>query len=145
MFIKTRGEGFGEEVKRRILLGTFALSSGYYDAYYLKAQKARTIIKDDFNRIFENFDVIATPTTPSVAFKLGEKIQNPMDMYLSDISTISVNMAGLPALSQPCGFSDNKPVGIQWISKAFDEQTMFNAAYAYESLTDYHTQLPELS
>jgi aspartyl-tRNA(Asn)/glutamyl-tRNA(Gln) amidotransferase subunit A len=141
----SRAEGFGSEVKRRIMLGTYALSAGYYDAYYLKAQRVRTLIRKDFDRAFEACDVIVTPTTPTTAFKIGEKIQDPLQMYLSDIYTISVNLAGLPALSLPCGFdSEGLPIGMQIVGKHFDESTILGAAYAYEQSTDCHKRKPDL-
>ncbi|MDQ6978109.1 MAG: amidase family protein, partial [Ghiorsea sp.] len=142
MYARSRDEGFGEEVKRRILTGTFALSSGYYDAYYLKAQKVRTLISQDFKEAFEQVDVIATPTSPVPAFKTGEKTDDPLTMYLSDIFTIAVNLAGLPGLSQPCGFADNLPVGLQWIAPAWQEDKILAAASAYENATDWHTKSP---
>lgn len=132
----SRDEGFGHEVKRRIMLGTYALSSGYYDAYYLKAQKVRTLIKQDFDRAFEKVDVIATPTAPTAAFKAGEKADDPLQMYLSDVFTISCNLAGLPGMSVPCGFtSDNLPIGLQLLGKPFDEETLFATANAFEKAT----------
>lgn len=134
MYRKTRAEGFGPEVKRRIMLGTYALSAGYYDAYYLKAQKVRTLIKRDFDAVFSKFDVIAGPTSPTVAFKLGAKVDDPLAMYLSDIFTIPVNLAGLPGISVPCGFSDGLPVGLQLIGKAFDEATLLRVAFAVEQV-----------
>ena len=141
----TRADGFGPEVKRRIMLGTYALSAGYYDAYYLKAQRVRTLIKRDFDKAFETCDVIVTPTTPTTAFRIGEKIQDPLQMYLSDIYTISVNLAGLPALSLPCGFdSEGLPIGMQIIGKHFDESTVLGTAYAYEQSTDWHKRKPDL-
>jgi len=143
MYTRSRDEGFGSEVKRRILTGAFALSSGYYDAYYLKAQQVRTLIQQDFIKAFEQVDIIATPTSPVTAFKLGEKTDDPLTMYLSDIFTIAVNLAGLPGLSQPCGFADNMPVGLQWIAPAWQEDTLLGAASAYESATDWTTQTPE--
>src|SRR5699024_133907 len=133
MFKLSRSEGFGEEVKRRIMLGTFALSSGYYDAYYKKAQKVRTLIKNDFDKIFENYDVVIGPTTPTPAFKIGEKVDDPLTMYANDILTIPVNLAGVPGISVPCGFSeDGLPIGLQIIGNAFDEGTVYRAAHAYE-------------
>ncbi|MEO2069445.1 MAG: Asp-tRNA(Asn)/Glu-tRNA(Gln) amidotransferase subunit GatA [Desulfurobacteriaceae bacterium] len=133
MFCKTRAEGFGDEVKRRIMIGTYTLSAGYYDAYYLKAQKVRTLIYQDFEKAFEKVDVIATPVSPTTAFKLGEKTSDPLKMYLSDIFTIAVNLAGLPAISIPCGFdSKNLPIGFQLIGKAFDETTILNVANVLE-------------
>jgi aspartyl-tRNA(Asn)/glutamyl-tRNA(Gln) amidotransferase subunit A len=140
MYARSRDEGFGPEVKRRILTGTFALSSGYYDAYYLKAQKVRTLISQDFKDAFEKVDVIATPTSPIPAFKSGEKTEDPLTMYLSDIFTIAVNLAGLPGLSQPCGFAQDLPVGLQWIAPAWQEDKILAAASAYENATDWHNQ-----
>jgi len=142
MYARSRDEGFGAEVKRRILTGTFALSSGYYDAYYLKAQKVRTLISQDFKDAFEKVDVIATPTSPIPAFKSGEKTEDPLTMYLSDIFTIAVNLAGLPGLSQPCGFAQDLPVGLQWIAPAWQEDKILAAAAAYEHATDWHTKSP---
>ncbi|MDK2820760.1 MAG: aspartyl-tRNA(Asn)/glutamyl-tRNA(Gln) amidotransferase subunit [Clostridia bacterium] len=144
MYMNTRSEGFGPEVKRRIMLGTYALSSGYYDAYYLKALKVRTLIRKDFDEAFKRYDVLATPTSPTVAFKLGEKAGDPLAMYLSDLCTIPINMAGLPAISLPCGFSQGLPIGLQLIGKPFDETTLLQAAYAFEQNTDYHRQRPDL-
>lgn len=138
MYYDTRREGFGPEVKRRIMIGTYALSSGYYDAYYLKAQKVRTLIARDFEKAFSKFDVIVSPTTPSVAFKIGEKASDPISMYLSDIATIPVNLAGIPAISIPCGFSNDLPVGLQIMGKAFDEETILKVAYTYEQNTEWH-------
>lgn len=133
MYHLSKSQGFGPEVQRRIMLGTYVLSSGYYDAYYLKAQKVRALIQQDFNQAFEKCDVIATPTSPTAAFKIGEKMDDPLQMYLSDIYTISVNLAGLPGLSMPCGLTvDGLPVGLQFIGKAFDEATILRAAHAYE-------------
>ncbi|OGL45088.1 MAG: aspartyl/glutamyl-tRNA amidotransferase subunit A [Candidatus Schekmanbacteria bacterium RBG_16_38_11] len=145
MYCKTRSHGFGAEVKRRIMLGTYVLSSGYYDAYYRKAQKVRTLIKEDFDKAFEKVDVIATPTAPTTAFKIGEKADDPLQMYLSDIFTISVNLGGVPAISIPCGFDrEGLPVGFQLIGKHFDEGTILNVAYCYEKATDWHKRKPEL-
>lgn len=143
MYTRSRDEGFGTEVKRRILTGAFALSSGYYDAYYLKAQQVRTMIQQDFISAFENVDIIATPTSPITAFKLGEKTDDPLTMYLSDIYTIAVNLAGLPGLSQPCGFSADLPVGLQWIAPAWREDVLLGAASAYEGATDWHNKTPQ--
>lgn len=144
MYMDSRAQGFGPEVKRRIMLGTYALSSGYYDAYYLKAQKVRTLIKRDFEDAFKDVDVIATPTSPEPAFRLGEKTADPIKMYLSDIFTISVNLAGVPAMSIPCGFTSAKlPVGLQLIGRHFDEETIIKAAHAYERSTDWHTKRAE--
>ncbi|MDH5761647.1 MAG: Asp-tRNA(Asn)/Glu-tRNA(Gln) amidotransferase subunit GatA [Nitrospinota bacterium] len=145
MYTNTREEGFGEEVKRRILLGTFVLSSGYYDAYYLKGQKARTLIKQDFEEAFKKCDVMAGPIAPATAFKLGEKLDDPLQMYLSDIFTISANLAGIPAMSIPCGqSSDNLPIGLQLMGKHFDEATLLNVAHQYQTTTDHHLKHPEL-
>lgn len=144
LYKETRSQGFGPEVKRRIMLGTFALSSGYYDAYYEKAQKVRTLIKQDFERIFEHYDVIIGPSAPTPAFKIGEKIDDPLTVYLEDYCTIPVNLAGLPAISVPCGFADGLPVGLQIIGKAFDESTVLRVAHAYEQQTDHHRQRPTL-
>ncbi len=139
----TRDEGFGAEVKRRIMLGTYALSAGYYDAYYLKAQRVRTLIKGDFDEAFKRCDAIVTPTAPTTAFKLGEKTQDPLQMYLSDIYTISINLAGVPAISLPCGFDqDAMPVGMQVIGKHFDEATILRVAHAYEQATEWHKKRP---
>ncbi|MFZ5627306.1 MAG: Asp-tRNA(Asn)/Glu-tRNA(Gln) amidotransferase subunit GatA [Bacillota bacterium] len=132
MYKKTRSQGFGPEVKRRIMLGTYALSSGYYDAYYLKALKVRTLIKQDFDQAFARFDVLLSPTTPTVAFKFGEKAADPISMYLSDIFTMSSNLAGIPAISIPVGLTDGLPVGVQFMGKAFDEATLFRVSYAVE-------------
>jgi aspartyl-tRNA(Asn)/glutamyl-tRNA(Gln) amidotransferase subunit A len=142
MYTRSRDEGFGAEVKRRILTGAFTLSSGYYDAYYLKAQKVRTLIQQDFTKAFEQVDVIATPTSPVPAFKLGEKTDDPLTMYLSDVFTIAVNLAGLPGLSQPCGFAEKLPVGLQWIAPAWQEDRLLSAAAAYEAATPWHQQFP---
>ncbi|EMT44782.1 Asp-tRNA(Asn)/Glu-tRNA(Gln) amidotransferase subunit GatA [Anoxybacillus flavithermus] len=144
MYKQTRSEGFGNEVKRRIMLGTFALSSGYYDAYYKKAQKVRTLIKQDFENVFEKYDVIIGPTTPTPAFKIGEKTSDPLTMYANDILTIPVNLAGVPGISIPCGFVDGLPVGLQIIGKHFDESTIYRVAHAFEQATDYHKQKPTL-
>jgi aspartyl-tRNA(Asn)/glutamyl-tRNA(Gln) amidotransferase subunit A len=141
----SRDEGFGAEVKRRIMLGTYVLSAGYYDAYYLKAQRVRTLIKRDFDEAFKSCDVIATLTAPTTAFKIGEKTQDPLQMYLSDIFTISVNLAGLPALSLPCGFdADGMPIGLQLIGKPFDESTILRTAYHYEQATEWHSKKPRM-
>jgi aspartyl-tRNA(Asn)/glutamyl-tRNA(Gln) amidotransferase subunit A len=142
---KTRGEGFGPEVKRRIMLGTYALSAGYYDAYYGKAQKARTLVARDFENAFKEVDIIAGPTAPTPAFKIGEKSQDPLQMYMSDIYTISSNLAGIPALSVPCGFSPDKlPIGLQLMGRAFEEETVLRAAYAYEQNTVWHKEYPNV-
>jgi aspartyl-tRNA(Asn)/glutamyl-tRNA(Gln) amidotransferase subunit A len=144
MYSRTRAEGFGHEVKHRIMLGTYALSAGYYDAYYLKALKVRTLIKRDFEKAFETFDVLVTPTAPTVAFQIGEKADDPLQMKLADICTIPINLAGICALSLPCGFSEGLPIGLQIIGRAFDEETVLRAAHAYEQATDWHTRWPEL-
>ncbi|MCP1095064.1 Asp-tRNA(Asn)/Glu-tRNA(Gln) amidotransferase subunit GatA [Bacillaceae bacterium OS4b] len=145
MYKQTRAEGFGDEVKRRIMLGTFSLSSGYYDAYYKKAQKVRTLIKKDFEDVFEKYDVIVGPTTPTPAFKIGAKVDDPLTMYANDILTIPVNLAGVPGISVPCGFAANGlPLGLQMIGKHFDESTIYRAAHAFEQATDFHKQFPKL-
>lgn len=143
MYTRSRDEGFGSEVKRRILTGAFALSSGYYDAYYLKAQQVRTLIQQDFIKAFEQVDVIATPTSPVTAFRLGEKTDDPLTMYLSDIFTIALNLAGLPGLSQPCGMADGLPVGLQWIAPAWREDLLLSTAAAYEAATEWGTLVPQ--
>jgi len=142
MYTRSRDEGFSAEVKRRILTGTFALSAGYYDAYYKKAQQVRTLIRQDFLDAFGQVDAIATPTSPVPAFHIGEKTDDPLTMYLSDIFTIALNLAGLPGLSQPCGFTDGLPVGLQWIAPAWREDVLLSAASAYESVTDWHAKTP---
>jgi aspartyl-tRNA(Asn)/glutamyl-tRNA(Gln) amidotransferase subunit A len=144
LFNKTRAEGFGSEVKARIMLGTYALSAGYYDAYYVKAQKVRTLIKQDFDRAFEQFDVLLSPTTPTPAFRLGEKSGDPMTMYLSDVCTVPINLAGIPALSIPAGFADGLPVGMQLMGKPFDEGTLYRVAHTFEQNTPFHTSKPSL-
>jgi len=145
MYRKTRSQGFGPEVKRRIMLGTYALSAGYYDAYYKKGQQVRTLIKRDFDEAFKQVDVIATPTAPTAAFKLGEKSSDPLQMYLSDIFTISVNLAGIPGISIPCGFTKNAlPIGLQLLGRNFDEESVIHAAYAYEQATEWHTKRAKL-
>lgn len=145
MYMQSRDQGFGPEVKRRIMLGTYALSSGYYDAYYKKGQQARTLIKQDFDEAYKLVDVIATPTAPTAAFKLGEKSSDPLQMYLSDIFTISVNLAGIPGISLPCGFTKNNlPIGLQILGKHFDEETVLHTAYAYEQATEWHTKRAKL-
>jgi aspartyl-tRNA(Asn)/glutamyl-tRNA(Gln) amidotransferase subunit A len=145
LYMKSRSQGFGPEVKRRIMLGTYALSAGYYDAYYKKGQQARTLIKRDFDLAFESCDVIATPTAPTAAFKIGEKTTDPLQMYLSDIFTISVNLAGIPGISIPCGFTSmNLPIGLQLLGKHFDEEAILHAAFAYEQATDWHTRRAKL-
>jgi aspartyl-tRNA(Asn)/glutamyl-tRNA(Gln) amidotransferase subunit A len=142
---KTRQFGFGPEVKRRIMLGTYALSAGYYDAYYLKAQKVRTLIKQEFEQAFEKYDALVTPTSPTVPFKLGEKLEDPMQMYLSDVCTLPINIAGIPAISIPAGFADNLPIGMQVMGKPFSEETLLRIAFAYEQATDWHKRKPPLS
>ncbi|MBE9129591.1 MULTISPECIES: Asp-tRNA(Asn)/Glu-tRNA(Gln) amidotransferase subunit GatA [unclassified Coleofasciculus] len=145
MYTKTRAAGFGAEVKRRIMLGTYALSAGYYDAYYLKAQKVRTLIKQDFDAAFEKVDVLLCPTAPTTAFKAGEKTADPLSMYLGDLMTIPVNLAGLPGMSVPCGFDNQRlPIGIQLIGKVLREDQLFQVAYAYEQSTDWHLKKPPL-
>ncbi|MBN8562505.1 MAG: Asp-tRNA(Asn)/Glu-tRNA(Gln) amidotransferase subunit GatA [Leptolyngbya sp. UWPOB_LEPTO1] len=145
MYTKTRSEGFGAEVKRRIMIGTYALSAGYYDAYYLKAQKVRTLIKQDFEKAFEEVDVLVSPTAPTTAFKLGDKSQDPLSMYLIDLMTIPVNLAGLPGMSVPCGFdSQGLPIGLQIVGNVLREDQVFQVAYAYEQATDWHTRSPKL-
>ena len=145
MYTNTRATGFGAEVKRRIMLGTYALSAGYYDAYYLKAQKVRTLIKQDFDRAFEEVDVLVCPTSPSTAFKAGEKTDDPLEMYLSDLMTIPVNLAGLPGMSIPCGFdSQGLPIGLQLVSNVLREDVLFHTAHAYEQATQWHQKQPKL-
>jgi aspartyl-tRNA(Asn)/glutamyl-tRNA(Gln) amidotransferase subunit A len=145
MYMNTRAQGFGTEVKRRIMLGTYALSSGYYEAYYKKAQQVRTLIKKDFEEAFREVEVIVTPTSPTAAFKIGEKTADPLQMYLSDIFTISVNLAGVPGISVPCGFtSNNLPIGLQIIGRHFDEENILKVAYAYEQSTEWHRRKPDL-
>jgi len=145
MYTKSRSQGFGPEVKRRIMLGTYALSAGYYDAYYKKGQQARTLIKRDFEEAFRRADIIATPTAPTAAFKIGEKSSDPLQMYLSDIFTISVNLAGIPGISIPCGFTaGGLPVGLQLLGRHFDEASILRAAYAYEQATDWHKKRAKL-
>jgi aspartyl-tRNA(Asn)/glutamyl-tRNA(Gln) amidotransferase subunit A len=142
LYVRSRGEGFGAEVKRRIMVGTYALSAGYYDAYYLKAQQVRRLIRDDFVTALKEVDMIMGPTSPSTAFRLGEKADDPVTMYLSDIYTIAVNLAGLPGMSVPAGFVDGLPVGLQIIGNYFEEGRMLNAAHQYQLATDWHTRLP---
>ncbi len=141
---KTRQYGFGAEVKRRIMLGTYALSAGYYDAYYLKAQKVRTLIRQEFDQAFDKFDALVTPTSPTVPFKIGEKIDDPLQMYLSDVCTLPINIAGLPAISIPAGFADGLPIGMQIIGKPFAEETILKIAYAYEQATEWHKRKPKI-
>jgi aspartyl-tRNA(Asn)/glutamyl-tRNA(Gln) amidotransferase subunit A len=141
---KTRQYGFGPEVKRRIMLGTYALSSGYYDAYYLKAQKVRTLIRQEFDQAFESYDALITPTSPTVPFKIGEKVNDPVQMYLSDVCTLPINIAGLPALSIPAGFASGLPIGMQIIGKPFSEGTLFKIGSAFQKATDWHLQKPQI-
>ncbi len=143
LYTRSRGEGFGAEVKRRIMTGTYTLSAGFYDAYYLKAQKVRRVIADDFRQAFGDVDLIVGPTTPETAFKLGEKANDPIGMYLSDIYTIAVNLTGLPGMSIPCGFSQGLPVGLHLIGNVFDEARLLNVAHQYQRHTDWHRQIPE--
>jgi aspartyl-tRNA(Asn)/glutamyl-tRNA(Gln) amidotransferase subunit A len=141
---QTRERGFGMEVKRRIMLGAYALSSGYYDAYYLKAQQVRTLIRQDFARVFQDVDALVTPTSPVVAFPKGEKVNDPVQMYLIDVCTLPVNIAGLPGISVPCGFSEGLPVGMQLIGPHLSEASLLNIAYAYEQTTEWHEARPSL-
>jgi aspartyl-tRNA(Asn)/glutamyl-tRNA(Gln) amidotransferase subunit A len=145
IYLQTRQAGFGDEVKRRIMLGAYALSAGYYDAYYLKAQKVRTLLRQDFENALSQVDVLLAPTCPTTAFKLGEKTSDPLEMYLSDIYVVATNPAGVPALALPCGFSNNMPVGMQLIGKHLDEQTLFQVGHAYQQVTDCHKQNPVIS
>ena len=144
VYLKSRSEGFGDEAKRRIMLGTYALSAGYYEAYYLKAKKVQAKIKEDFDKVFEKVDCLITPTSPTPAFKIGEKIEDPLTMYLSDVFTVPINIAGLPAISIPCGFAQNLPVGLQIIGKQFDEEKIFNIAQIYQENTNWHKEKPNL-
>lgn len=144
VYLKSRAEGFGDEVKRRIMLGTYALSAGYYEAYYLKARKVQSLVKKDFDKAFLKYDLLATPSSPTVAFKIGEKIEDPLTMYLSDICTVPINPAGLPAISIPCGFVNGLPVGLQLIGRHFDEEAILNAAKIYEENTPWHKQKPKI-
>lgn len=143
MYKRTRGEGFGSEVKRRILVGTYALSEGFYDAYYKKAQQIRRLIQQDFVRVLSDVDVIMGPTTPTTAFNIGEKTTDPVEMYMEDIFTLSLNLAGLPGMSIPCGFSNGLPVGLQIIGNYFAEEKLLNVAHKYQQATDWHTRKPE--
>lgn len=145
MYTKTRAEGFGDEVKRRIMLGTYALSAGYYDAYYKKAQQIRRLIKEDFDRAFEKVDILVSPTCPNTAFEIGSKISDPLSMYLTDIGTISANLAGIPGMSMPCGHdADGMPIGLQILAPALGEEKMLNMAYAFEQATDFHKKQPRI-
>jgi len=141
---KTRQYGFGDEVKRRIMLGTYALSAGYYDAWYVKAQKVRTLIRQEFDQAFDKFDALVTPTSPTVPFKIGEKIDDPLQMYLSDVCTLPINIAGLPAISIPAGFADGLPIGMQFIGKPFAEETLLKIACAYQQATEWHKKRPNI-
>ncbi len=143
LYERSRSEGFGAEVKRRILVGTYALSAGYYDAYYLKAQQVRRLIRDDFMRAFRDVDVIAGPVSPTTAFRLGEKTSDPLAMYLADIYTLAVNLAGVPGMSVPCGFDGGLPVGLQLIGNYFSEGKLLNVAHRYQQETGWHTRIPE--
>lgn len=142
MASRTRAGGFGAEVKRRILLGTYALSAGYHDKYYLKALKVRTLVKQDFDLAFKNFDCLMTPTMPTPAFKLGEKVEDPLSLYLADVNTVPINLAGVPSISLPCGLTDGLPIGLQIIGKHFDETTVLRAAYSFEQNTEHHIRRP---
>jgi aspartyl-tRNA(Asn)/glutamyl-tRNA(Gln) amidotransferase subunit A len=144
MYKNSRTQGFGDEVLRRIMLGTYALSSGYYDAYYMKALKVRTLIKQDFDRAFADVDILATPTTPRTAFRIGEKIDDPFTMYLEDVCTVPINLAGVPALSLPCGLNGGLPIGLQLIGRPLGEETLLRAAYAYEQISDFRNKLAPL-
>src|SRR5439155_9449469 len=145
MYSRTRAKGFGAEVKRRIMLGTYVLSAGYYDAYYVKAQQVRTLILRDYDRAFERVDVVAMPTSPTPPFKLGERTSDPLQMYLADVFTVSANLAGLPAVSVPCGFTANRlPIGLQLTGRMFDEATLLGAAHAYERHTEWSKRHPTL-
>jgi len=144
LYVATRREGFGPEVKRRIMLGTYVLSAGYYDAYYIKAQKARTLLRQDFERAFGRYDILISPTSPTPAFPIGERVNDPLAMYLADLCTIPASLAGIPALSVPCGFSQGLPVGLQIMGPAFSEETLLRVAFAYEQRTDHHTKRPPL-
>jgi aspartyl-tRNA(Asn)/glutamyl-tRNA(Gln) amidotransferase subunit A len=144
LYCRSRGEGFGDEVKRRIMTGTYVLSAGYYDAYYLKAQQVRHLIADDFKKAFADVDVIAGPTAPTPAFKLGDKVDDPITMYLNDIYTIGANLAGLPGISVPCGFVDDLPVGLQLVGAHFSEGMLLRCAHQYQQQTDWHTAVPEV-
>ena len=146
MFTRTRNEGFGAEVKRRIMLGTYALSAGFYDAYYMKSLKLKTLMRRDFESAFDKVDLIVTPTSPTPAFKIGERMDDPLQMYLADVFTIPANLVGIPGMSLPCGFTreGSLPIGLQLLAPAFDEERMFQAAHAYEQATEYHSKRPPL-
>jgi aspartyl-tRNA(Asn)/glutamyl-tRNA(Gln) amidotransferase subunit A len=146
MYKSTRGEGFGQEVKRRIMLGTYALSAGYYDAYYLKAQKVRTLIKRDFDAAFQQVDVLAAPTMPTTAFPIGEKTEDPLQMYLTDVFTLASSLAGICGISIPCGFdAQNLPIGLQLMGAPMQETTLLQVANAYEQSTEWHQRSPQLT
>ncbi len=142
MYERSRSEGFGEEVKRRIMLGTYVLSAGYFDAYYKKAQQVRTLLRKDFDAAFSQCDVIATPTSPESAFLLGEKIHDPVSMYLSDVYTVSANLAGIPGVSIPCGLNEGLPVGLQLLGRVLDEERLLRTADAFQRRTDHHQAHP---
>jgi aspartyl-tRNA(Asn)/glutamyl-tRNA(Gln) amidotransferase subunit A len=143
-YLAARGHGFGPEAKRRIMLGSFALSKGYSDAYYKKALRARELIRRDFEEAFKKVDIIITPTSPSVAWDIGAKFDDPLTMYLSDIYTVTANLAGIPAMSIPCGFDQGLPIGLQLMAKPFDEESLFRAGKFYQSMTDFHKKSPDL-
>jgi len=143
LYKKSRGEGFGPEVKRRIMMGTYTLSAGYVDAYYKKAQKVRTLIREDFEKAFEDVDIILSPTSPFPAFAIGEKADNPLSMYLADVYTVNFSMAGIPTISIPCGFDEALPVGMQLAGPYFKEERVLQAAHAFQKVTDFHTKTPE--
>jgi aspartyl-tRNA(Asn)/glutamyl-tRNA(Gln) amidotransferase subunit A len=146
MYSQTRAKGFGKEVKRRIILGTYVLSAGYYEAYYRKASQVRTLMRSDFEEAFRQVDVIMAPTAPTPAFRIGEKVEDPLQMYLSDIHTIPVNLAGIPAISIPCGFShENLPIGLQIMGRHFDEGMLLRVAYTFEQNTDFHLKKPPIA
>jgi len=145
LYLRTRRDGFGPEVKRRIMLGAYTLSAGYYDAYYLKAQRVRTLIRQDFEKAFEQCDALLAPVCPTTAFRLGEKVSDPLSMYLSDVYVVATNPAGVPALGLPCGFSDGMPVGMQLIGRHLDEATLLRMGHAYQQVTDWHLRQPPLS
>jgi aspartyl-tRNA(Asn)/glutamyl-tRNA(Gln) amidotransferase subunit A len=144
IYTKSRAKGFGAEAKRRIMIGTYVLSAGYYDAYYKKAMRVRTLVKQDFDNAFNKIDLILMPTSPRPAFKIGENINDPLTMYLEDIYTVTINLAGVPAISVPCGYINNLPVGMQLIGKQFDEETILRAAYAYEQANGWNKIKPKL-
>ena len=144
LYKETRSQGFGDEVKRRIMLGTYSLSAGTYDAYYKKAQQVRTLIKQDFDKVLADYDVIVGPTAPTPAFKIGENVEDPLTMYANDILTIPINLAGVPAISIPCGFENGLPLGLQIIGNYFDESTIYRVAHAYEQATDFHKETPQI-